>query len=247
MRLMHRMRFRQVFVVGALALAQVGHGIEPEAVDAGIEPALHHLQHRARPRADCRSSDPAGARRSGASNRRSASWSQVQFDFSVSVKMMRVPAYFWSLSLQTYQSRALESGGLRLARLNQGCWSEVWLTTSSVITRSSRRLASCMKRRKSRMLPKSRIDVAVVGDVVAVVAAGARIERQQPERGDAEVPQIIEPLGQAGEIADAVVVAVGERLDVQLVDDGVLEPQRIVGGLRFLNAGSGTMFMARYP
>ena len=41
--------------------------------------------------------------------------------------MMRVPWYFWSVSLQTYQSRALVSLPLRLARLNQGCWSEVWL------------------------------------------------------------------------------------------------------------------------
>jgi hypothetical protein len=31
----------------------------------------------------------------------------------VSVKMMRVPWYFWSVSLQTYQSRALEPFGLR--------------------------------------------------------------------------------------------------------------------------------------
>ena len=71
------------------------------------------------------------------------------------------------------------------------------------------------------------IDVAIVGDVVAVVAPGRGIERQQPERGDAEVLQIVEPLGQAGEIADAVVVAVGERLDVQLIDDRVLEPELV--------------------
>ena len=58
------------------------------------------------------------------------------------------------------------------------------------------------------MRAELRVDVAVVGNVVAVVAAGARIERQQPQRGDAEVVQIVEPLGQAGEIADAVAVAV---------------------------------------
>src|SRR6202012_6247360 len=48
-----------------------------------------------------------------------ASGSQVQFDFSVSVKIIRVPGYFWSVSLQTYQSRALEPGGLRRGGLNQ--------------------------------------------------------------------------------------------------------------------------------
>ncbi len=81
--------------------------------------------------------------------------------------------------------------------------------TSSVMTRRPRRLASCMKRRKSLHRAERRIDVAVVGDVVAVVAAGRRIERQEPQRGDAEVAQVIELLGQAGEVADAVAVAVG--------------------------------------
>src|SRR5690606_34755766 len=37
----------QVLVVGAVALAQIGDGVEPEAVDAGIQPALHHLHHSA--------------------------------------------------------------------------------------------------------------------------------------------------------------------------------------------------------
>ncbi len=35
--------------------------------------------------------------------------------------------------------------------------------------------------------------------------------------------------GQAGEVADAVAVAVVERANVNLVDDGVSVPQRIVG------------------
>ena len=34
----------QILVVGAVALAQIGDGVETEAVDAGIEPALHHLR-----------------------------------------------------------------------------------------------------------------------------------------------------------------------------------------------------------
>src|SRR3979409_446348 len=56
---------------------------------------------------------------------RPASGSQVQFDFSVSVKMIRVPWYFWSVSLQTYQLRALDLGSERRARLNQSCWCDV--------------------------------------------------------------------------------------------------------------------------
>ena len=73
----------------------------------------------------------------------------------------------------------------------------------------------------------ARMDVLVVGDVVAVVAQRRRVERQQPERVDAELLQVVELLGQAGEVADAVVVAVEEGADVRLVDDGVLVPERI--------------------
>ena len=113
--------------------------------------------------------------------------------------------------------------------------------TSSVMTRRSRRFASVMNLRKSRMRAEVGIDAAIVGDVVAVVLAGARIERQQPQRVDAEVLQIIELLGQAGEVADAVAVAVGERLDVKLIDDRVLVPEVVLrpwAGRRFAAARS---------
>ena len=73
-----------------------------------------------------------------------------------------------------------------------------------------------------------RVDPVIVGDVVAVVAQRRRIERQQPDRVDAEILDVVELLGEAGEIADAVAVAVVERLDVELVDDRVLVPERIV-------------------
>ena len=39
--------------------------------------------------------------------------------------------------------------------------------------------------------------------------------------------EVVELLGQAAEVADAVVVAVGEAADVDLVEDGPLEPQRV--------------------
>ena len=39
----------------------------------------------------------------------------------------------------------------------------------------------------------ARIDAVVVGDVVAVVACGRGLERHQPDRGDAEAVQIVEP------------------------------------------------------
>ena len=103
--------------------------------------------------------------------------------------------------------------------------------TSSVMTRKPALLGLLDEALEILHRPEIGIDVAVVGDVVAVVAARRGIERQQPQRGDAEILQIAELFGQPGKIADAVIVAVGKRLDVQLIDDGVLVPE-LVGGSR---------------
>jgi hypothetical protein len=77
--------------------------------------------------------------------------------------------------------------------------------------------------------PVARVDRPVVGDVVAVVAQRGRVERQQPDGGDAQVVQVVELGDQPAEVADAVVAGVAEGADVQLVDDGVAVP---VGGVQ---------------
>ena len=74
-----------------------------------------------------------------------------------------------------------------------------------------------------------RVDVDIVGDVVAVVAQGRRKKGQKPEAGDAEVLQVVQARHEAGEVADAVVVGVGEGADMDLVDDGVFVPEGIGG------------------
>src|SRR5207237_7690080 len=59
------------------------------------------------------------------------------------------------------------------------------------------------------------------------------VERQEPQRGDPEILQVIELAREPLEIADPVIVGVKERLDVQLVDDRVLVPKRVLSrGLR---------------
>ena len=75
---------------------------------------------------------------------------------------------------------------------------------------------------------------AIVGDVVAVVAQRRRVEGQEPDRGDAEFLDIVEPLQKPLEIADPVAVRIGEGLDVQLIDDRVLVP---VDGLQVRTCG----------
>jgi hypothetical protein len=71
----------------------------------------------------------------------------------------------------------------------------------------------------------ARIDVIVIGNVITVVAIGRGLERHQPDRGDAEPMQIIEPPHQALEVADAVAVGIHIGADREAIDDGVLVPE----------------------
>ena len=88
------MRFAQIFVVGALALDQIGNGVEPKAVDAHVEPEAHDLQHRFHDlrivEVQIRLMAEEAMPVVGLGDR----LSQVQFEVSVSVKMMRVSRYF---------------------------------------------------------------------------------------------------------------------------------------------------------
>jgi hypothetical protein len=71
---------------------------------------------------------------------------------------------------------------------------------------------------------EERVDVAVVGHVVAVVVLRRGIEGAQPDPVDAELLQIRQPGPDAGEIADAVAGAVEEAADVHLIDHCVTPP-----------------------
>ena len=71
----------------------------------------------------------------------------------------------------------------------------------------------------------ARIDAVIVGDVVAVVLAGRGLERHQPDRGDAEPVQIVEPPQQPLEVADPVAVGVHIGANGKAVDHTILVPE----------------------
>ena len=75
---------------------------------------------------------------------------------------------------------------------------------------------------------EQRVDVAVVGDVVAAVGERRHVPRGEPDGVDPEVAQVAEPRAHAGEIADAVAVGVGEAARIDLVDEGVAPPLALV-------------------
>ncbi len=76
---------------------------------------------------------------------------------------------------------------------------------------------------------EDRVDVAVVGDVVAVVDHRRGEHRRQPDRVDAEPLEMIEVRDDPREVADAVAGRVAEAAGVDLVDGGGLPPRRLGG------------------
>jgi hypothetical protein len=81
-----------------------------------------------------------------------------------------------------------------------------------------------------REVPEERVDVAVVGHVVAEVGHGGPVERREPHRIDAQPHQVVEVGADPVEVADAVAARVGERARVDLVDDAGHPPGQLVRG-----------------
>jgi len=71
------------------------------------------------------------------------------------------------------------------------------------------------------------MNIAVIGDVVSIIAQRRRIERQQPQGRHAEMLEIIKFLDQPLKIADAIVVGIEERFYMNLIDDRIFIPKRV--------------------
>ena len=78
---------------------------------------------------------------------------------------------------------------------------------------------------KGCQVAKQRVDVAVVGDVVAVVGLRRAIDGGDPDDVDPEARQVLEATVDTVEISDPVAVRVLERAGVHLVEDRVLPPR----------------------
>ena len=71
---------------------------------------------------------------------------------------------------------------------------------------------------------EDRIDIGIIVDVVAEVRHRRRINRRKPNGVHAQPLQIVEPASDAGEIADAIAVAVHKRTWIDLIDDTAFPP-----------------------
>src|SRR5439155_25985146 len=89
-----------------------------------------------------------------------------------------------------------------------------------------------------------RVEREEVRDVVAAVAEGRLVHRQQPETVDAKPLEVVELVDQAAEVARAVVIAVEEPADVDLVEHGPLEPERIALEPLLRHGSSGPVWVS---
>ncbi|MGF6748239.1 hypothetical protein OKW36_003875 [Paraburkholderia sp. MM5482-R1] len=220
-------RLRQVLVVGAFTFDEVWHRIEPQPVDAHVEPETHHLQdlfqHRRIVEVQIGLVRVEAVPVVRARNRIVRPVRRLRVDEDdASLRVLLI-------GIGPHIVVAIVRAGLRAPRAL-----EPRVLIRRVVDDELGDHADAARVRFLDEAPHVReltvvgMHVAVVGDVVAVVAAWRRIERQQPDRVDAELGDVVELGHQTGEIADAVVVPIEERLDVHLIDDRVLVPQRIV-------------------
>jgi len=77
--------------------------------------------------------------------------------------------------------------------------------------------------------PEHRVDVAIVGDVIAEILHRRGEEGAEPDGVDAERGDVVEAGGDPGQVADAVAVAVGETARIDLIDDRAAPPVGVAG------------------
>ena len=219
------MRLRQVLAVRALALVQVGDRVEADAVDAHVEPVVERAEHRpvdvgvvevevglvrveAVPVVALGHRVPRPVRRLGVGE----DDPRVGVLVGVVAPHVEVAVPAAGRCLAGPLEPRVGVRGVVHHQLDDHL--EV-----AVVGRPQEPL-------EAGQVAVARVDRAVVGDVVAVVAQRRREERQHPHGVDAELDEVVELGGQPVEVADAVAVRVAERADVQLVDDDVAVPLR---------------------
>ena len=224
-----RVRLGQVLVVRALALDEVGNRVQPEPVHAHVEPEAHRADHRLQheriveieiglvaeePVPVMRVRDviprPVGRFRVGENDAREA-------------VLVRIVAPHVEVALGGTRRRAPRrlKPGVLVGRMIDDQLRDHFQPRAMRFAEERAEVGTC---------PVHRMDVAVIGDVVTVVLERRRVEGQQPDRVHPQLADVVELRGEALEVTDAVVVRVEERLDVQLIDDRVLVPERIVCG-----------------
>ena len=218
------MRLGQVFAVGAFPLEQVRDRVQPQAVHAHVQPEVEHLEHgflhrrivevqvglvveKPVPVVGVGDRVPRPVRR----------LEVLEDDPRVAVFVRRVAPDVEVAFNGTGRGAA---GALEPGVLIAGVVDDQFRDDPQTA-----RVRFLQEGLKIVQRAVAGVDIVIVRDVVAVVAQRTGIEGQQPDRRDAETLQIVELADESAEVADAIPVAVGERLDVGLIDDRVFVPE----------------------
>ncbi len=74
------------------------------------------------------------------------------------------------------------------------------------------------------IIAEDRVDLAIIGYVIAEIGHRRGEERGNPDALDAEALHIIQPLDNTGQVTDTVAIAVLKRARVNLVEHGTTPP-----------------------
>ena len=218
----HGVGLGKVLAGGAFPLDEVGHGVAAEAVEPLVEPEAHHLQHgladggivvvevglvaeEAMPVVGLPERIPGPVGLLGID----------EDDARVAVALLGLAPH---VVVGERRGRGAP-GGLKPRMLIGGV-----VHDEIGDDPEAPRVGGVEERAELGHRPVRGMERVEIGDVVPVVAQGGGVHGQEPQAVDAEIPQVVEPGGEAGEVADPIAVAVHEGLDVDLVEDGVLVP-----------------------
>ncbi len=220
-------RFRQVFAGRAFALDEIGHGVEAHAVDPHVEPEAHHL--------DDPPDNPWVVEVEIGLVRKEAMPVVLLGNLIPGpVRMLRVAENDAHAGIAV--GRIAPHVVVAFARVPRGAPRRV---EPGVLVRGViddqfgddfQPPGVCLAQERPEITHRAvrGMDPLVVRDVVAIVFERRGIERQQPDRRDTQARDVIELARETGEVADAVVVAVEEGPNMDLIEDCVLVPEGII-------------------
>ena len=220
------MGFRQVFVVGAVALNQVRDSVQAQAVDAHVQPIAHHREHR---------------------------FHHLRI-VEIQVRLVgvepvpevlagdRVPGPVGLLGVEENDAGAVVllvvigphiKVACRRTRLGLARPLKPRMLVGGVVDdQFGNHPQPALVGFGNKALgvghgPVVAVHAPVFGDVITVIPAWRGVERQQPDGVNTEVGDVVEFGDQAGKVTDPVVVGVEIGFDVNLVDHRVLVPERV--------------------